>query len=85
MSDDIKLALKYLGLKESPNEEQLLMVESAMEEIKKVSRPLFLHRFYPLHFDGERYYVDVDLNLDSHGQSTRPGEAVTQPRCTTVL
>lgn len=64
MSDDIKLALKYLGLKESPNEEQLLMVESAMEEIKKVSRPLFLHRFYPLHFDGERYYVDVDLDLD---------------------
>ena len=64
MSEDIKLALKYLGLKEAPDEEQLLMVESAMEEIKKVARPQFLHRFYPLHFDGSKYYVDVDLDLD---------------------
>ena len=76
MNDGIGLALKYLGLKETPDEQQLLMVGSAMEEIKKVARPQFLHRFYPLHFDGSRYYVDADLNLDyksTYGLFSRKG------------
>ena len=64
MNEEIKLALKYLGLKEAPDAAQLLMVASAMEEIKKVARPMFLHRFYPLHFDGSKYFVDADLDLD---------------------
>lgn len=65
MDKTIERALKYLGFKGTADAEQLHLVESAMMEIKQVSRPACLHTFYKLHRTSEGvYYIDAKLNLD---------------------
>ncbi len=56
---------KYLGLKVEPTKEQLDMIEQAVNEVKKLARPGFVHKFFALTQTNGSYAIkNVELSID---------------------
>jgi len=59
-----KRAIGYLRYKGDLSEEQLKLVRSAIDEVKRISRPQFVFRYLSLKEDNEGHlFVDAPLNI----------------------
>ena len=57
-------AIRYLGYKGEPSEEQVKLVREAMEDMKRLARPQFVARFLELKENDEGHlFVDAPLNI----------------------